>query len=109
MIRRPPRSTLFPYTTLFRSLRIEPRIERERSGRHQQRVTVRRRFRDVFGAERRSRAWTVLDDELLAVCLRKALREQSAEDVGASAGREWRNDAHCFLGVLLPRGVGARQ
>src|SRR5438132_8882603 len=25
MIRRPPRSTLFPYTTLFRSLRPEPR------------------------------------------------------------------------------------
>src|SRR2546422_3254371 len=24
MIRRPPRSTLFPYTTLFRSLRAEP-------------------------------------------------------------------------------------
>src|SRR5260221_8125133 len=24
MIRRPPRSTLFPYTTLFRSLRLEP-------------------------------------------------------------------------------------
>src|SRR2546426_1898920 len=36
MIRRPPRSTLFPYTTLFRSLRYEaeralsdPRIEAE--------------------------------------------------------------------------------
>src|SRR2546426_4669225 len=26
MIRRPPRSTLFPYTTLFRSQRLEPRI-----------------------------------------------------------------------------------
>src|SRR2546426_9010672 len=25
MIRRPPRSTLFPYTTLFRSLRSDPR------------------------------------------------------------------------------------
>src|SRR4029077_1653090 len=25
MIRRPPRSTLFPYTTLFRSERIQPR------------------------------------------------------------------------------------
>src|SRR5258708_29119813 len=25
MIRRPPRSTLFPYTTLFRSLESEPR------------------------------------------------------------------------------------
>src|SRR2546430_3171492 len=24
MIRRPPRSTLFPYTTLFRSLRMQP-------------------------------------------------------------------------------------
>src|SRR2546430_5637736 len=25
MIRRPPRSTLFPYTTLFRSLQVRPR------------------------------------------------------------------------------------
>src|SRR3712207_8316828 len=30
MIRRPPRSTLFPYTTLFRSNRVEPRSERSR-------------------------------------------------------------------------------
>src|SRR5256885_7450241 len=28
MIRRPPRSTLFPYTTLFRSVGIEPDVER---------------------------------------------------------------------------------
>src|SRR2546430_10156314 len=28
MIRRPPRSTLFPYTTLFRSERREPRVPR---------------------------------------------------------------------------------
>src|SRR3712207_8695154 len=27
MIRRPPRSTLFPYTTLFRSLLVSPRRE----------------------------------------------------------------------------------
>src|SRR2546430_13646236 len=27
MIRRPPRSTLFPYTTLFRSARALPRLE----------------------------------------------------------------------------------
>src|SRR3712207_9457202 len=26
MIRRPPRSTLFPYTTLFRSLQFEPDV-----------------------------------------------------------------------------------
>src|SRR5438105_8828018 len=30
MIRRPPRSTLFPYTTLFRSVRIYERRDRER-------------------------------------------------------------------------------
>src|SRR2546422_1669563 len=30
MIRRPPRSTLFPYTTLFRSLHPDP--EKERTG-----------------------------------------------------------------------------
>src|SRR2546430_10677628 len=30
MIRRPPRSTLFPYTTLFRSHREEKRAEQER-------------------------------------------------------------------------------
>src|SRR2546429_5377268 len=27
MIRRPPRSTLFPYTTLFRSIRIVPPLD----------------------------------------------------------------------------------
>src|SRR3712207_7638983 len=30
MIRRPPRSTLFPYTTLFRSLRTIKRLQEER-------------------------------------------------------------------------------
>src|SRR2546422_7142885 len=29
MIRRPPRSTLFPYTTLFRSLRVLSQLEEE--------------------------------------------------------------------------------
>src|SRR3712207_7260097 len=33
MIRRPPRSTLFPYTTLFRSLRLEDRLGHEVLGR----------------------------------------------------------------------------
>src|SRR2546430_11267965 len=27
MIRRPPRSTLFPYTTLFRSVKVQARVE----------------------------------------------------------------------------------
>src|SRR5256885_12979776 len=32
MIRRPPRSTLFPYTTLFRSQQFEPARHRFRNG-----------------------------------------------------------------------------
>src|SRR5256885_11721560 len=31
MIRRPPRSTLFPYTTLFRSLKLEAALARLRT------------------------------------------------------------------------------
>src|SRR3989442_1827185 len=30
MIRRPPRSTLFPYTTLFRSVPVEPALGNDR-------------------------------------------------------------------------------
>src|SRR3712207_8278739 len=30
MIRRPPRSTLFPYTTLFRSVVVDDRAQRQR-------------------------------------------------------------------------------
>src|SRR3712207_8847337 len=38
MIRRPPRSTLFPYTTLFRSARLaaaQPHRQRAAGGRHE--------------------------------------------------------------------------
>src|SRR5256885_13181701 len=37
MIRRPPRSTLFPYTTLFRS-RVLPRAIRQRRGEEGRRI-----------------------------------------------------------------------
>src|SRR2546430_13233082 len=36
MIRRPPRSTLFPYTTLFRSRACKPASGREEQGTQQQ-------------------------------------------------------------------------
>src|SRR2546422_5816588 len=39
MIRRPPRSTLFPYTTLFRSLRTGGRHRRVPVGRDERRET----------------------------------------------------------------------
>src|SRR2546422_9544463 len=41
MIRRPPRSTLFPYTTLFRSFRIPSRVLMDAAGRAVAQVLVR--------------------------------------------------------------------
>src|SRR2546430_9836412 len=55
MIRRPPRSTLFPYTTLFRSERViwQLRIERMRGAERavtENRMAVGRRIGDHVGA-----------------------------------------------------------
>src|SRR3712207_8665686 len=47
MIRRPPRSTLFPYTTLFRSPR--PRAKREHGGRRVPEAPCTRRVRPSLG------------------------------------------------------------
>src|SRR5436305_11743034 len=41
MIRRPPRSTLFPYTTLFRSRRVPQRLPGPPPGRRRRAVAVR--------------------------------------------------------------------
>src|SRR5260370_9433473 len=50
MIRRPPRSTLFPYTTLFRSL------AECRRAHHRRALVVLQRARDDFGRGSRSRS-----------------------------------------------------
>src|SRR2546430_12595497 len=42
MIRRPPRSTLFPYTTLFRSIEERPHASAAGVGQHQRRILRRR-------------------------------------------------------------------
>src|SRR3712207_7921903 len=53
MIRRPPRSTLFPYTTLFRSRTISARIPVGRGGRPGPRCSISRK---VTPAQQRLRA-----------------------------------------------------
>src|SRR3712207_8900409 len=68
MIRRPPRSTLFPYTTLFRSDRVTAEIarvvERERQGEADPREIVDRTF-DAFGREGAGAlaAWMILSGD----------------------------------------------
>src|SRR3712207_7565804 len=52
MIRRPPRSTLFPYTTLFRSTRLpaeQALVHERRDGRERVGGDVPRRGRDTLG------------------------------------------------------------
>src|SRR3712207_8859698 len=51
MIRRPPRSTLFPYTTLFRSWASSPERSAHRRGHGQVGVDLPRRGRPVHGDE----------------------------------------------------------
>src|SRR2546429_5706940 len=66
MIRRPPRSTLFPYTTLFRSRLQGVRLERDQSsvaGRH-----VDRSVRSDRGTERSEEHTSELQSRLHLVC-----------------------------------------
>src|SRR2546430_8943094 len=63
MIRRPPRSTLFPYTTLFRSMTLTARLER----------AFRSRLDDLSGATR----WALL---VAALDSRASLEEIRSEE-----------------------------
>src|SRR5260370_24890543 len=56
MIRRPPRSTLFPYTTLFRSIKLWP-YDHSRSAKH---VLASMAHRDRLSRRSRSAANKVL-------------------------------------------------
>src|SRR2546426_3284459 len=47
MIRRPPRSTLFPYTTLFRSLRLTRTLEERLTALYRQSKVVGGLFRSL--------------------------------------------------------------
>src|SRR2546422_5259865 len=80
MIRRPPRSTLFPYTTLFRSQLERPGIRvRPESARVRQHDRVVRRHR----IERRSEEHTSeLQSRLHLVC--RLLLEKKKNDAGAN-------------------------
>src|SRR2546430_13564953 len=59
MIRRPPRSTLFPYTTLFRSQRLravpDSGLERRAETRADVRAVAKRRAEQIVESARRRR------------------------------------------------------
>src|ERR1039458_10788159 len=85
MIRRPPRSTLFPYTTLFRSASVPHRYIRP---------FVTSVGRDVFSLDRKS---TRLNSSHLGIsyavfCLKKNMPERAECVVTTSAYSELRGD-----------------
>src|SRR5256885_3545515 len=84
MIRRPPRSTLFPYTTLFRSVLAHVRLARERAPRGR----VRRRGRRRAARDRKS---TRLNSSHLVIsyavfCLKKK-KKHDARDTTVPTAR----------------------
>src|SRR2546422_1839634 len=69
MIRRPPRSTLFPYTTLFRSLRARAKAVGRRRHPHRRRAPARdRRGRRRRGTARSEEHTSELQSRLHLVC-----------------------------------------
>src|SRR2546425_13372255 len=70
MIRRPPRSTLFPYTTLFRSV-IDAAslavVKTARAGRDPEGVTFNRDNTKLYAVNENEQAVTVLDAKTWAV------------------------------------------
>src|SRR2546426_8338218 len=90
MIRRPPRSTLFPYTTLFRSYRSG----RDRSGSHRN-ATPRNSM--VFantknranstGIGRRDRKSTRLNSSHLVISYAVFCLKKKNDDIGVATGQ----------------------
>src|SRR3989442_3195481 len=72
MIRRPPRSTLFPYTTLFRSLQPAPQRG------------LRQRVEDVDGEHRDLRRPDELDDAVSAL---RRVRVEAQDDADRKSTR----------------------
>src|SRR2546426_6141156 len=73
MIRRPPRSTLFPYTTLFRSMQHESKNSSDQR--------PEQTGREILDADRRDRKSTRLNSSHLVIsyavfCLKKKKKER---------------------------------
>src|SRR5438094_6369503 len=88
MIRRPPRSTLFPYTTLFRSRAAVHAVSADPSAHLPPTVSRRRSEEHTSDSSHRTISYAVF-------CVKKKSEEAGS---AAHAGRS-RNAAGCALGV----------
>src|SRR5260370_20110105 len=92
MIRRPPRSTLFPYTTLFRS-REHQQSGRDSGVRGTPTFFINGHVQDVsFGLQRSEEHTSELQSHLNLVC--RLLLEKKKKTVDAEAGRSAVSSVH---------------
>src|SRR6188472_4296746 len=89
----------------------EDRIDREAVDVEQDGVAVRRRLRDLHGADAAARAADVLDIELLAELIGELLHDEPCENVGRTAGRERHHHAYrpCWIRLRPSDARSARQ
>src|SRR2546427_8599150 len=98
MIRRPPRSTLFPYTTLFRSAQALDQAVQEASRRERDaekakgewdRASERRKERDRQQADRKSTRLNSSHSQIsyAVFCLKKKKERSAASSVHAQSDR----------------------
>src|SRR5260370_28847702 len=93
MIRRPPRSTLFPYTTLFRSIRAEGALERNEHD------LVGLGGRSLSVGKRSEEHTSELQSHLNLVC--RLLLEKKNEPLSSNECRLRFHDPDCLSPVLL--------
>src|SRR2546427_6410425 len=92
MIRRPPRSTLFPYTTLFRSHALDPRH------------AVAERLGELFLEHRRQRAHHASGDRLLGRPVhRRVPEEELAEARSEEHTSELQSQSNLVCRLLLEK------
>src|SRR5687767_15458132 len=92
MIRRPPRSTLFPYTTLFRSERLDPNAIRE-ADEHQTDENYQSRYQrqnQTHPFDRSEEHTSELQSLAYLVC-RLLLEKKKKQDHHESCGCETQN------------------
>src|SRR2546422_1549930 len=95
MIRRPPRSTLFPYTTLFRSIR---RITSLRNGSRRRDSGIRPRRSESGNRSRRSEEHTSeLQSRLHLVC--RLLLEKKKKQLKTETTQRHQNETHAINSV----------
>jgi hypothetical protein len=88
---------------------VEAGVDQERGARDEQRVPVRRLFRDMRRGEVAVRAGPVLDDKAIRKRPAQAIRDQPRQNVGLAAGGSRDDDRHQACRVVLSDCPGARE